>query len=127
MKTQLFLTIAIMAFYLNPAFADNLPEVSVNAPVSKAMINLAPAAPMYADFSDIAPESAPSAVSLIPVAPKEASFDDESAGMSIDTLNTLLVPTTPEEADFEDNSTSFTESLSLNPITPVEAGFEETV
>ena len=117
----------MLAFNLNVSFADNFSEVSVNVPASNAQINLAPAVPTYADFSDLVPESAPSAVSLIPVTPKEAAFDEESSDASMDIHLFMLSPSTPKEADFEDDITSLTNSLSLNPITPVEAGFEENV
>lgn len=126
MKTQLFLTIAMLVFNLNMGFADGLPVETLSAPASRATVQLAPVAPVVADFNDLAPESAPAAVSLVPVTPKEAGFDDASVVPGIDTLPIMLSPSTPNEADFEDNVTS-SSTLSLNPITPSEAGFEENV
>lgn len=127
MKTRLLLTIAILAFNLNLGFTENVPEVSVNMPLSNTQVNLAPVAPLSADFSDFAPESAPSTLSLMPVTPKEATFDEDIQDGSMDTLLKSLSPSVPTEADFCDDVTSFNSLHSLNPITPSEAGFEETV
>ena len=127
METRIFITIAILAFNLNFSFADNAPEISLSSPVSNEQIDLAPSAPAVADFSDLLPDPAPSALSLIPVTPKEAGFDD---GFAVEPMNdqiNILSPSTPKEADFEDNITPVNDDLSLIPTTPEQAGFEETV
>jgi hypothetical protein len=111
METRIFLTTAILAFNLNFSFANNVTELSVNRPESHDMIDLAPAAPDVADFSDLVPEPAPIVLSLIPVTPEEACFDDENGDETqINLLNSLL-PATPEEADFEDNITPGSNTL----------------
>ena len=126
METRLYLTLAILAFNLNVSLADDAPEISLNKPVINTQINLTPSTPVVADFSDLVPESAPSAVSLVPVTPKEAGFDDEPAIEQKNDLLNILSPSTPKEADFEDNITPENDDLSLTPTTPDEAGFEET-
>ena len=126
METRIFLTIAILAFNLNFSFADNVSELSVNRPVAHGMINLAPVTPIVADFSDLVPEPSSSVVSLIPLTPEEAGFDDVYTDEAI--INLLnLSPTTPEEADFEDNITSENTMTSLIPTTPDVAGFDESM
>ena len=77
MKTRIFLTIAILAFNLNISIADDANEIFLIRPVSDAQNDLALATPDVADFGDLVPESAPSAVSLIPDTPKEADFEDD--------------------------------------------------
>jgi len=127
METRIFLTIAILAFNFSISLADNANELFLNRPVSEAQIDLAPAVPDVADFSDLVPESAPSAVSLIPDTPKEAGFEDESADENDDNFLNILSPTAPKEADFEDDITPEDNTLSWIPTTPDEAGFEESV
>ena len=127
METRIFLTIAILAFNLNISFAEYAPEISLNRPVSNAQINLATASSAVTDFSDLVPEPAPLVISLIPVTPKEADFDDESEEQSSNNFLNNLSPSTPKEADFEDNITPYTDTLPLIPITPKEAVLEETI
>ena len=127
METRIFLTIAILAFNLNFSYSNNVTEMSVDRPVTHELVNLAPAVPGVADFSDLIPESAPSAASLIPVTPKEAGFDDEFTGETSINLLNALSPSTPKEADFEDNDAPDYNVFSLTPTPPDEAGFDETI
>ena len=105
MKTRIFLTTAILAVSMNISFAGNASGISPERPVSYAQIDLAPEAPAFADFRDLVPEPVPSAVSLSPVTPSEAGFEDESADENNNSLLNILSPSTPNEADFEDDIT----------------------
>ena len=127
METRIFLTIAILAFNLNFSFANNTNEISVNRPLTHEMINLAPVMPILADFSDVIPEPAPNSVSMIPVTPKEADFEDETTNDVNGIMLNIESPTTPKEAEFEDLNTRENNNLSETPTTPDEAYFDETI
>jgi hypothetical protein len=62
---------------------------------------------------------------LMPVTPKEASFDDEDG--SVDTLIVkAFKPVPPSEAGFNDEDTvTIIDIRRLAPITPSKAGFED--
>jgi hypothetical protein len=62
-----------------------------------------------------------SSLSLAPVMPNEADFNDVAPDIFTDVIR--LAPVTPSEADFSD-STAIIDIHALAPVTPVTADFE---
>lgn len=104
METRIFSLITILALNFSISFAKTNVTFMEISPVVRTMITLAPDSPIEADFSDIAPETDASNTILVPVTPKEATFDDEiySESLNEDSLLKSLSPSTPDEADFEE-------------------------
>jgi hypothetical protein len=124
MKTIIILT-AILGLQFNLLFAGNNAE-GYSTGNSMTSANLAPSLPSEADFNDIPPADLTFFMSLMPVVPSAASFEDSDAGV-IDTKYILqkLVPSTPREAGFEDtDSTLYLEKI-LAPVLPAVADFED--
>ena len=82
-------------------------------------ISLAPVTPREASFEDT--EFSSEFSFLVPVTPKEASFEDTIEALII--IN--LAPVTPKEADFNDNPEINMNIGLLCPLSPVEADFED--
>lgn len=124
MKTMIIL-FAILGLQLNLLFAGNNAEgYTTGNSITRA--NLAPALPSEADFNDIPPASLNFLMTLMPVVPGSASFEDSDFSI-IDTRYLLLklVPSTPKEAGFEDaDSTLYLEKI-LAPVLPAVADFED--
>jgi hypothetical protein len=109
MKTTMIILAALLTMQVNMLFAHNDGAIlnSKNA-VSTSSVSF-----------------------LIPVTPKEASFDEavntpekltsEAEGSEF----TYMAPTTPSEASFEEDVPQMNDNPSLAPVTPREAGFEE--
>jgi hypothetical protein len=87
----------------------------------------APNTPRVATFEDLVPEKSTTPLSLAPIIPKEATFDDEYK--SVEISNELLkevAPVTPTEADFNDAApNSSKEVMDVKFIVPFQTGFED--
>jgi len=125
MKTRNFITIAILIFGMNSAFAGSDP--AMNVPSETAFTALRPVSPSEATFSDVVPGPSSKPVELAPAAPAVASFD-ESAMNEIRALELMkeLAPVAPKEAGFEGEKTG-NDSVSVVPVTPKEADFSDTL
>jgi hypothetical protein len=106
MDTRIISILTILAFNFSTSFANTTVTFTEIRPVERTIIHLAPASPVEADFSDLVPETSSSNTIMIPVTPKEATFDDESYQDSIneEPLPKSLSPSTPKEAGFEENN-----------------------
>jgi hypothetical protein len=123
MKSTTIIIAAVLALQMNILFAGSkssyeTPVTNENSPLS--LISLAPITPLEATFDDNATLTVYDV--LAPVTPTEATFEDMPYEMApaID-----LAPVTPAVADFEDAIDTIT--LDLNafaPNTPAEADFE---
>jgi len=115
MKTFTIIIAAVLTLTVNALFASN-DGASVNS--NTTSISLAPITPTEATFEEVA---APFEFStLAPVAPAEASFEEETEDIAI----TSLAPVTPVEADFNDATTQEINIGALAPVTPSVADFE---
>jgi len=104
MDTRIISLLTILAFNFNISFAITNVTFTELRPVEPSMITLTPVSPVEADFSDLVPEADASNTILLPVTPKEATFDDETVMESIneEPLPISLAPSAPKEAGFED-------------------------
>jgi len=104
MDTRIITTIAILAFNFSTSFANSNVTFTEIRPVERIIQQLAPSSPGEADFSDPVPEAAASSTIIMPVTPREATFDDEIYQECIveEALPDTLSPSTPKEADFEE-------------------------
>jgi hypothetical protein len=106
MKTKIGLIIAITAFNYNLVTGSGnlfaLPDSPVELNTSSELLSAAP------------------------VTPKEATFDEEVTGYEINNNIILIVPTAPTEAFFEDNTPEviINDYTLLAPSTPKEASFD---
>jgi hypothetical protein len=124
MKTTILIIAAVLGLQINFLFAGNkeFKRISYSEFAISAMINLAPATPALADFSDVVPEPKPAISTLTPVTPSEADFNEVTPELKANTIN--LTPETPSFADFDENNDNQQTTMNLNPVTPVEADFE---
>jgi hypothetical protein len=106
MDTRIISLLTILALNFSISFASSNVTFTEIRPVERTVIHLAPASPSEADFSDLVPEANASSTIIMPVTPKEATFDDETYQESIneEPLLNSLSPSTPKEAGFEENS-----------------------
>jgi hypothetical protein len=106
MDTRIISILTILALNFSISFANPNVTFTEIRPVERTVIHLAPASPSEADFSDVVPEANASSTLIMPVTPKEATFDDETNQESIseEPLLKPLSPSTPKEAGFEENS-----------------------
>ena len=97
MKATITILAAVLTFQAGILFAGN--EIT-SAPVTNesAMISLAPIMPAEATFEDINATTI-DITNLAPSMPLEADFTDVTPDAIIDLMN--LAPTTPATADFE--------------------------
>jgi hypothetical protein len=104
MDTRIISILTILAFNLSTSFANTNVTFTEIRPVERTILHLAPASPFEADFSDLVPEASASSTIIMPVTPKEATFDEEIYQESIneDPLLNTLSPSTPKEAGFEE-------------------------
>ena len=104
MNTKIISLLTILAFNVSISFANDNVTFTEIRPVERIIIQLAPSSPVEADFNDLVPEANASTTIMMPVTPKEATFDDETYQESIneEQLLNALSPSTPKEADFED-------------------------
>ena len=104
MDTRIISLLTILTLNFSISFAKTNVTFTELRSVERSMINLAPVSPVEADFSDLVPEADASNTILLPVTPKEATFDDEAIMESIneDPLPITLAPSAPKEAGFED-------------------------
>jgi hypothetical protein len=105
MKTKIILLITILALSFSISFANTGIKLSESKPVEYSVQYLSLSSPVAADFSDPVPLAETSSTIIIPVTPREATFDDETSQESFneEPLPSTLSPSTPAEADFEDN------------------------
>ena len=106
MDTRIISLLTILAFNFSTSFANTNVTFTEIRPVERIITHLAPVSPVEADFSDMVPEANSSSTIMMPVTPKEATFDDETYQESIneEPLLNSLSPSTPKEAGFEENS-----------------------
>ena len=106
MDTRIISLLTILAFNFSTSFANTNVTFTEIRPVERIIIQLAPASPNEADFNDLVPETSSSNTIMMPVTPKEATFDDETYQESIneEPLHKSLSPSTPKEAGFEENT-----------------------
>jgi len=104
MDTRIISLLIILTLNFSISFAKTNVTFTELRSVERSMINLAPVSPIEADFSDLVPEADASNTILLPVTPKEATFDDETGTESIieEPLPIILAPSAPKEAGFED-------------------------
>jgi hypothetical protein len=105
METRIISLLTILALNFSISFAKTNVTFTEVRPAESSIINLAPVSPAEAEFSDLEPEACASAWVLVPVTPKEATFDEEYYPESTDEESLLrsLSPSTPKEAGFEEN------------------------
>jgi len=105
MDTKIISLLTILALNFSISFANSNVTFTEIRPVERTNIHLATSSPVEAEFSDLVPETDVSSTILMPVTPKEATFDDETYQESIneETLRSTLSPSTPSEAGFEEN------------------------
>ena len=105
MDTRIISILTILAFNFSTSFANTNVTFTEIRPAERTILHLAPSSPVEADFIDLVPEADASATIIMPVTPKEATFDDETYPESINEkpLPETLAPSTPMEAFFEDN------------------------
>jgi hypothetical protein len=118
MKTTTLILAAVLALQVNILFAGN-DVASAPATNSYSSVSLAPVTPTEATFEEsIVTEMN----ALMPVTPTEATFEDAAPEMvSI----TALAPAPPAEADFGDAVLQMPSNTdSLAPVSPPEADFE---
>ena len=125
MKTTTTILIAIFALQINILSANN-EGVSRNSNsnteiTSNSIVSLAPVTPAIADFEESAASS--ELLQLAPRTPSEASFEDSNNEDNILTVD--LAPVTPAEAEFNDAPEQVTNGISLAPVTPSFADFDE--
>lgn len=128
-------TIYVLAAFLGLPFstiyaAGSLTEApaSLNSNTSyTASLTLAPVTPAEATFEElILPNgSMPGLTGLIPGTPSEADFNDEAPAAAVSAA--VLAPVTPKEADFEEvkDDNGCISAIELAPVTPACAEFEE--
>jgi hypothetical protein len=104
MDTKIISLLTILAFNYSISFASDNVTFTETRPGERTIIQPAPSSPREAEFSDLVPEADASATIVMPVTPKEATFDDETCQESIndEQLLNALSPSTPKEAVFED-------------------------
>jgi hypothetical protein len=104
MKTKIISLLTILALNFSISFANTNVTFTEIKPVERTLIKLAPVSPVEADFNDLVPVANASSTILLPVTPKEATFDDESYTDPIkeESLLKSLSPSTPDEAGFEE-------------------------
>ena len=104
MDTRIISLLIILTLNFSISFAKTNVTFTELRSVERSMISLAPVSPIEADFSDLVPEADASNTILLPVTPKEATFDDETLTESIieEPLPIILAPSAPKEAGFED-------------------------
>jgi hypothetical protein len=110
MKTNIIITLAVMAVSLNFVMANNINNTYIENPVELKLnpyTDLAPVTPREALFNDLVPEPKTDLSKLSPSTPKEAAFDDETNGGTVlcNELLKSLAPSEPKEADFDNNLT----------------------
>jgi hypothetical protein len=98
MKTTVTILSILFIFQINVLFGNNdgSPSSSNRELSSTTIISLAPLTPKEASFDEDVPLT--NLEILAPVTPKEATFGDEAP--TIDLIQ--LAPVTPKEATFED-------------------------
>ena len=106
MESRIITIITVLALNIGVSFANANISMAGIRPAENTMLNLAPVTPVGADFNDLVPEASASYTILVPVAPKEATFEDDSITdvVSNKSLLKYLSPVTPKEAGFEENS-----------------------
>jgi len=131
MKTNIILTIAILAVNLNLALANNTSTIISDKPVELKMnpfTDLAPVTPQAATFEEELAVYIPAC--MVPCwqfsTPAEADFSDIVPEPAVDI--TIFAPVTPKEATFEDDLNCGTvvcdDTLkNLAPTAPKEADF----
>jgi hypothetical protein len=117
MKTTIITILAITSLNISLLSANNFREKNVDGPTaihsSLSVVSLAPVMPAEATFEDAQDLSATdlSVVSFAPVTPAEASFDENMP--QEETVTTLAKPEPPREATFGD------EQVPVRPGFPV--------
>ena len=93
----------------------------------------APNTPRIAAFEDLVPEKSTTPLTLAPIVPKEATFDDEYSSVEVNSeLLKKVAPVTPAEADFKDplpdprkDVQDVKDVRDVKFIVPFQAGFED--
>ncbi len=124
MKTTTLLIAAVLSIFSTGVFAgSDSPVIKPNNElVAPVCISLIPIAPTEATFEDEI--SAYDLAKWAPVTPAEATFDDDADAISPELLQ-ALAPVAPKVADFDDDPDQILDLTSLSPITPGEADFAE--
>jgi hypothetical protein len=121
MKAATIIMITVLSLQAGLLFASNdFPPISTNIDASSSYcVSLMPITPAEATFED---EATFDINELMPTTPAEATFDDMPSEM---TSLSILAPVTPVTADFEDDDVviAFDYGM-LGPVTPSEADFE---
>jgi len=135
MKTIIIMLTAlfVMNFTLLSAGNPRVNIVKVNVKtdnIAYRHAELAPVTPKEAFFNDAEPRPLAEINHLAPITPKEATFEDIMVELNIQSISPLILqkiaPVTPKEADFEDDTTDQIYGIiSLAPIAPIAATFEE--
>jgi hypothetical protein len=122
MKATTIIIITVLSLHASFLFASNdFPPISTNIDASSSYcVSLMPITPAEATFED---DATFDMNELMPMTPAEAAFDD----MPSETTSIVnLAPMTPASADFDDDDVVATavDYGMLAPITPAEADFE---
>ena len=132
MKTTFYTMIVLFAFSAGVLYAGDLKHYNIKPDTYKIettvdLEKLAPATPVFAEFSDGTEFKASPDVlisNLAPVTPKEADFEDAALPMQINTEQ--LAPDSPKEPDFEETSVDIPGTqFTLAPATPTDADFTD--
>ena len=122
MKATTTILTAIFALSMNVLFASN-DGAAVNTETNSIRVSLAPVTPAEATFEEMNNATA-AAFILAPVTPVEGDFSDAVAETTIDI--TALAPVTPIEADFTSDDETVNVSV-LAPVTPSAADFSDGI
>ena len=127
MKTRILITLTILAFNATLIFGNTNSYLTNHRPVENKGVCLAPTPPIGADFTENVPEAPVDYHEIAPVAPMEATFDEEAIPETTSIVDIMkkLSPSTPVEADFEEDADHNGIFISLIPAAPKEADFED--
>ena len=120
MKATITIIAAVLTLNTGILWAGN-ESSSVSIANESAMISLAPVTPAEATFEDVNVTTIDVAA-IAPTMPLDAEFTDVAPDISIDLTN--LAPFAPAVADFNDAVDVNINISALAPITPATADFE---
>jgi hypothetical protein len=124
MKTTTMILAAVFTLSMNILFAGNN-AVAVNSEANPFRTSLAPGTPSEATFEEMTGTlDIVAAVNLAPLAPVEADFSDATSETTIDIFT--LAPVTPSEADFASDDETTNVSV-FAPVTPSVADFSDGI
>lgn len=120
MKTITFTIATVLTLQAAVLFAGN-ESTTTSMTTESVLITLAPSVPVVATFEDFEVPALDIAY-FAPAMPLEADFTDVAPETDILVMN--LAPVTPVAADFNDTVEAAVDIRALSPVTPLTADFE---